>query len=163
MPALNGAIKVFIVERLACFERPVDVQKAVKQTFKVDVKLEQLMAYDPKNVAGQRLSKTLKDVFEATRKEFLKNTAAIPIAHKAYRLRLLDRLADRMVDNGNVAMAAQLLEQAAKEQGEAYSNKYKHEHTGKDGGPMEIRNLTDAELDKRIAELQGAHAQRAQP
>lgn len=28
-----------------------------------------------------------------------------------------------------------------------------HEVTGKDGGPIDIRNMTDAELDARIAEL----------
>jgi hypothetical protein len=138
MPALNGAIKVFIVERLACFDRPKDVQAAVKQAFRVDVSLAQLLVYDPKNAAGERLSKTLKDHFEATRKRFLEDTSSIPIANKAYRLRLLDKMADRMVDSGNVAMAAQLLEQAAKEQGEAFTNKHKHEHAGKDGAPLTV-------------------------
>lgn len=31
----------------------------------------------------------------------------------------------------------------------------KHEHTGKDGGPIETRNLSDEELDARIARLMG--------
>jgi hypothetical protein len=138
MPALNGAVKVFIVERLACFDRPSEVQKAVKQAFGVTVSQQQLLAYDPKNVAGSRLSKTLKDLFEATRKKFLEDTSSIPIAHKAYRLRALNRMADRMEEAGNVAMVAQLMEQAAKEQGEAYTNKQKLEHSGKDGAPLTV-------------------------
>lgn len=36
----------------------------------------------------------------------------------------------------NLGMTAQLLEQAAKEVGDAYSNKQKVELTGKDGGPL---------------------------
>jgi hypothetical protein len=39
---------------------------------------------------------------------------------------------------GNVAMVAQLMEQAAKEQGEAYTNRQKLEHSGKDGGPLTV-------------------------
>jgi hypothetical protein len=138
MPVLNGAVKVFIVERLACFDRASEVQAAVKQAFKIDVSLAQLMVYDPKHAAGARLSKTLKEHFEATRKKFLDNTSDIPIANKAYRLRMLDRMAGQMADKGNVAMAAQLLEQAAKEEGGSYTNKQKHEHAGEGGGPMTV-------------------------
>jgi hypothetical protein len=44
----------------------------------------------------------------------------------------------------NFGMTAQLLEQAAKEVGDAYTNKLKVESTGKDGGPIktETTNLT---------------------
>jgi len=138
MAALNGAIKVFIVERLACFDTPTEVQKAVKQAFDVDVSLPQLTAYNPNLAAGQRLSQTLKDVFESTRKRFLADTSGVAIAHKAYRLRVMDRLLEKMEKSGNVAMVAQLLEQAAKEEGGAFTNKQKLEHAGKDGGPLTV-------------------------
>lgn len=138
MAALNGAIKVFIVERLACFDTPTEVQKAVKQAFGVEVSLPQLTAYNPNLAAGQRLSQTLKDVFNATRKKFLEDTSGIAIAHKAYRLRVLDRLLEKLERQGNVAMVAQLLEQAAKEEGGAFTNKQKVEHAGKGGGPLTV-------------------------
>jgi hypothetical protein len=138
MATLNGAIKVFIVERLACFDTPTEVQKAVKQAFKVEVSLQQLTAYNPKLAAGQRLRQDLKDVFEATRKKFLDDTSDIPIASKAYRLRVLDKLLDKVIEQGNVGLAPQLLEQAAKEQGDAFTNKQKLEHAGKDGGPLTV-------------------------
>ena len=162
MAALNGAVKVFIVERLACFDRPTEVQKAVKQAFKVDVSLAQLMVYDPKHAAGARLSKTLKEHFEATRAAFLKDTSGIAIAHRSYRLRMLDKLAEQAADKGNAALAAQLLEQAAKEEGGAFTNRHKHEHTGKDGGPIEMKHLTDAERASRVASIMERARQRAQ-
>ena len=37
------------------------------------------------------------------------------------------------IERGNVPLAAQLLEQAAKESGGAYTNKHQLEHSGKDG------------------------------
>jgi hypothetical protein len=138
MAALNGAVKVFIVERLACFDTPTEVAKAVKLEFGVTVSPQQLTAYNPSTVAGGRMSKTLKDLFEATRKKFLADTSQIAIAHKAYRLRVMNRLAEKMEAQGNVAMLAQLLEQAAKEEGDAFTNKHKHEHGGKDGSPLTV-------------------------
>ncbi len=35
-----------------------------------------------------------------------------------------------------------------------YRENFKHEHTGKDDGPIEFSHLTDAELDERIAQLE---------
>lgn len=162
MPALSGPVKVFIVERLACFDKPVEVQQAVKREFKVDVTLPQLAAYNPTQASGARLSKTLREVFEATRKKFLEDTSSIAIAHRSYRLRMLDRMAEKMVDVGNVVVAAQLLEQAAKEEGGAFTNRQKHEHTGKDGGPIEMKHLTDAERASRVASIMARAKQRAQ-
>lgn len=136
MASLNGAVKVFIVERLACFDRPTEVQEAVKAAFKVTVSLQQLGCYDPTKVNGKGLSKTLKEVFEATRAKFLEDTSSIPIAHKTYRLRKLQKLVDDHERNPAMVMSA--LEQAAKEQGEAYSNKQLHEHSGKGGAPLTV-------------------------
>lgn len=138
MATLNGAIKVFIVERLACFDTPTEVAAAVKQAFKVEVSLQQLTAYNPKLAAGQRLSQTLKDVFDETRKKFLADTSDIAISHKAYRLRVLDQQLVTAVKSKNTAMAMQLLEQAAKEEGGAFTNKQKLEHAGKDGAPLTV-------------------------
>jgi hypothetical protein len=140
--ALTGDIKVFIVERLACFDSPTDIQKQLKQDFRVDVSLQQLTAYNPKTQAGARLSKTLREVFEATRKKYLEDTSDVAIAHKAHRLRVLDRLLTRLERSGNALLAAQMLEQAAKEEGGAFTNR--RELHGPGGGPMvvTIKDLT---------------------
>lgn len=131
MAALSEEVKVYVVQALACFDTPAQVINDVKQEFGVDVIRQQLQSYNPETVAGKRMSKKLKEIFEATRKAFLEDTASIPIAQQSFRLRALQRLFQRAVDQGNAAVAAQLLEQAAKEAGGAFTNR--RELTGKDG------------------------------
>ena len=119
-----------MVERLACFDRPTEVQRAVAAEFKIKVTLPQLAAYDATAASSKNLSKTLRELFEATRAKFLADTSRIPIAHKSYRLRMLDKMAEKAADTGNLVVAAQLLEQAAKEEGGAYTNRQKLDHSG---------------------------------
>jgi hypothetical protein len=52
-------------------------------------------------------------------------------------------------------MTAQLLEQAAKEVGDAYSNKQKVELTGKDGGPLNQVTYTAEDYAKAQQKLEG--------
>jgi hypothetical protein len=55
----------------------------------------------------------------------------------------------------NLGMTAQLLEQAAKEVGDAYSNKQKVELTGKDGGPLNQVTYTAEDYAKAQQKLEG--------
>ena len=71
---------------------------------------------------------------EETRKAFLEGTSKIAISHRAVRLRALQRMAERAESMGNIALAAQLFEQAAKEAGDSYTNR--RELTGKNGAPL---------------------------
>ena len=84
-------------------------------------------------VSGKGLAKKWVDLFNHTRDRFLNEIYDIPIANKAYRLRVLQRMSTTAENMKNIGMTAQLLEQAAKEVGEAYSNKQKVEHTSPDG------------------------------
>jgi len=84
-------------------------------------------------VAGKGLAQKWVDLFNRTRDRFLNEISDIPIANKAYRLRVLQRMSTTAENMKNIGMTAQLLEQAAKEVGEAYSNKQKVEHTSPDG------------------------------
>lgn len=135
MAALSSDVKLFIVQQLACFDAPSQVQEQVKQAFRLQVSLQQLSAYDPDTVAGKRMSEKLKDVFRETREGFKKNAGEIAIANQTYRLRVLNRLLVRAESSGNAAMAAQLLEQAAKEAGGSFTNR--RELTGAKGGPIQ--------------------------
>jgi hypothetical protein len=137
MAAIADEVKVYIITALACFDEQKQVIKDVKDRFGVDVYQQQLTAYDPNTVAGQRMSKQFKELFHSTRKKFLEDTSGIPIANASVRLRILQRHVNLADTRGNSAMVANLLEQAAKETGGAYTNKLKHEHTGKDGGPIQ--------------------------
>jgi Uncharacterized conserved protein (DUF2280) len=82
---------------------------------------------------GATLAEDFKRLFFETRKQFLEDLESTPIANKAVRLRRLDRMANVAEDRGNLVLAADLGERAAKEVGGAYTNKHQLEHTGKDG------------------------------
>jgi hypothetical protein len=137
MAALDSDVKVYIVTALACFDSQKQVILDVKEKFSLVVTSQQVSAYDPSTQNGKRLSKEYKGLFDKTRTAFLKDATKIPIANAAVRLRMIERAARKAEERGNVAMMAQLLEQAAKESGGAYTNRHKHEHTGRDGGPIQ--------------------------
>ncbi len=92
-------------------------------------------------------------MFYSTRTRFQNEISDIPIANKAYRLRTLDRMATRTEGMKNFALTAQIIEQAAKECGDAYTNKQKVELTGKDGAPIESATLTKEEYKKARQEM----------
>lgn len=134
MAALTGEQKVFVVERLAAFQTPAEVIQAVAETFGVTVAKQQLQRYDPTTTNGAGLSAELREVFARTRESYIKETAAIPIAHQAFRLNELQRMY-RAVGR-NAELGAKLLEQAAKEVGGHYTNR--RELTGEGGGAVEV-------------------------
>jgi len=131
--ALSTEVKAFIVQSLACFEPPTKVIELVKAEFNVQVSRQQVSQYSPGNAMAAKLSQKWIDLFESTRARFQTEIADIPIANKAYRLRTLDRMMTKAEGMRNMALAATLIEQAAKECGDAYTNRQKVEHTSPDG------------------------------
>ena len=120
---LSDEAKHFVVQRLAMFDTPSDVAKAVKEEFDLEITRQSIEAYDPGKRAGAALSQELRDLFEATRTTFLTDTAAIGVSHKVVRLRTLARLIETAEKRGNAVLAANLLVQVAKEMGDAYTNR----------------------------------------
>jgi hypothetical protein len=120
MAALKDEVKRFIVQALACFDTPTQVVQAVKETFGVEVSRQQCEQYDPTKHAGRDLGVKWKAVFEDTRKRFREETAEIPIANRAFRLRAMNRFVERAETMKNIGLAMQILEQAAKEVGDVY-------------------------------------------
>ncbi|MDF7789592.1 hypothetical protein CG435_10830 [Pantoea ananatis] len=145
MATLKGEVKAFIVQSLACFDTPSIVVESVKKEFGISITRQQVESHDPTKSNGRGLAKKWVDMFNDTRNRFQTEIADIPIANKAYRLRTLDRMATRTETMKNFALTAQLIEQAAKEVGDAYTNRQKIEHTGKEGGPIESAALTKDE------------------
>jgi hypothetical protein len=123
MAALKDEVKRFIVQALACFDTPTQVVQAVKETFGVEVSRQQCEQYDPTKHAGRDLGVKWKAVFEDTRKRFREETAEIPIANRAFRLRAMNRFVERAETMKNIGLAMQILEQAAKEVGDVYVNR----------------------------------------
>jgi len=151
MAVLRDEVKAFIVQALACFDTPSQVVSAVKEQFGIETTRQQCELYNPTKHAGRSLAAKWVTLFEDTRKRFREETADIPIANRAYRLRMLDRMASRAENVKNTALAAQLLEQAAKEVGNAYTNKQQLEHTGKDGAPIQVAYTSDDYAAARLA------------
>ncbi|MCY1190252.1 hypothetical protein D9M72_14630 [compost metagenome] len=123
MAALSNEVKAFIVQALACFDTPSQVAEAVKNEFGLVVSRQSVESHDPTKRAAHRLAKRWVILFEDTRKRFREETAEIPIANRAYRLRALGRMAEKAESMKNMALTAQLLEQAAKEVGDVYVNR----------------------------------------
>nr|WP_318382730.1 DUF2280 domain-containing protein [uncultured Enterobacter sp.] len=133
MATLKGEVKAFIVQSLACFDTPSQVVESVKKEFGLSITRQQVESHDPTKANGRGLAQKWVELFNDTRKRFQTELSDIPIANKAYRLRALDRMMTKAEGMRNMALAASLMEQAAKEVGDAYSNKQKVEHTSPDG------------------------------
>lgn len=133
---LSDDVKTFIVQQLACYDAPSTVAKAVKDEFEVDVSRQQVEAYDPNKQTGRNLSERFRTLFAETRKTFLEDTASIGISHRTVRLRTLQRMALKAEEMKNLPLVADLLERAAKEMGNAYTNR--REITGAGGGAVKL-------------------------
>ena len=113
MPALTDEIKEFIVMGLASFDTPSEVAQACKSTFGVEITRRHVHAYDPK--CAQPPAQRWQDLYAATRAAYLSELAEIGIAHKAFRLRALDRMVRFAMQYRQADRVQSLLEQAAKE------------------------------------------------
>lgn len=155
MAALKPEIKAFIVQSVACFDTPSQVVESVLKKFGIQITRQQVEQNDPTKISGKGLAQKWVDLFNRTRDRFLNEISDIPIANKAYRLRVLQRMSTTAEGMKNLGMTAQLLEQAAKEVGDAYSNKQKVELTGKDGGPLNQVTYTAEDYAKAQQKLEG--------
>ena len=130
MARLSDDVKRFIVESLACYDTPMQVAEAVKEQFGIDVTRQQCEAYDPTKAIGKDLGKKWRAVFEASRKAFKDQVSEVPIASRVFRIRALARMVSKAEKMRNLALAGQLLEQAAKEVGDYYVNRGRAANTG---------------------------------
>lgn len=141
MAKLTDDQRVFIVKALACFDTPSDVVAQVRDEFGIELTRQQIHGYDPTRALGNRqMAEKWKVLFERTRKAFLEDTSDIPISHKSTRIRRMNRMAERAENQGNMVLAASLMEQAAKEMGGSFTNR--RELTGADGAPIRTEVAT---------------------
>ena len=121
MPTLTDEMKTFIVKGLACFDTPSEVAESVKAEFGVAVTRHHVHLYDPACVQPPALR--WRELHAATRRAFLAEIGEIGVAQRTLRLRMLDRMARRAEARNRLALAASLLEHAAKECGGVYDRK----------------------------------------
>ncbi|MCE0912466.1 MULTISPECIES: DUF2280 domain-containing protein [Pseudomonas] len=154
MAALTNEVKGFIVQALACFDTPTQVVEAVKNEFGQVVTRQQVESHDPTKACSKGLAKRWVTLFEDTRKRFREETAEIPIANRAFRLRVLGRMAEKAENMKNMALTAQLLEQAAKEVGDVYVNRQtKNENPHDNVPPTRVQvDVVDARKPDAVVE-----------
>lgn len=131
-----------IVQGLACFMGPKEVQDELRDRFEIETTISQIVYYDPGS-AGTDLSDEWRDVFTQTRARFISDTASIAISHKAVQLRVLDRTIRKVETQKNYGLVGELVEKAAKVSGDAYTNR--RILSGPNGGPIPISDETRAE------------------
>lgn len=153
MATLKGEVKAFIAQSLACFDTPSQVVELVKKEFGLSITRQQVESHDPTKANGRGLAQKWVDMFNATRERFQNEISDIPIANKAYRLRVLDRMATRAEGMKNLALTAEIIEQAAKECGDAYTNKHKFEHSGPNGGAIQTITMSKEEYKSARQEM----------
>lgn len=153
MAALKPEVKAAIVQMLACYDTPSQVVEAVQKDFGIAITRQQVETHDPTKVSGKTLAKKWVELFNLTRDRFLNEISDIPIANKAYRLRVLQRMSTTAEGMKNLGMTAQLLEQAAKEVGDAYTNKHKFEHSGPNGGAIQTITMSKEEYKSARQEM----------
>jgi len=128
MARLRDTERREIVQRLACFESPSEVVEYVSEAFDKDVTVRQVCHYDP--TRSEETAEKWKRLFEETREAFLNDLDTIPLSHRAVRLRELTDLYERAKEQEEVEKAARMLKQAAKEVGEAFTNRQQIEQDG---------------------------------
>lgn len=121
MAELTEHQKLEIVTMLACFRKPAAILTYFGDTYGLELQHRQVSAYDPTNPhydAGEKWC----DIFDAKRKAYLEEVASVPIANQGFRLNILNELAIKAIEDDKPALAAALLEQAAKETGGLLTN-----------------------------------------
>lgn len=121
MSKLTDDIKLMIVTELAQFRRPAEVARMITEETGVTVDRFQVRTYDPTKAAYAG-SEKWREIFDQVRSRYLASIESVPIAHKAYRLNMLQQICDKAQDRGNFVLVAATLEQAAKEVGNSLTN-----------------------------------------
>lgn len=126
MAKLKDIHRVFIIKLLARFYRPSEIRDEIKEKYKMEVGIKQICEYDPRGFRGDRVAKKWCEIFDIERSRFLaeSNSEEIDIFNRNFRLREMSKNYKKMVDAGNIIAAQQILEQAAKEAGNLYVNRY---------------------------------------
>lgn len=120
MRRLPEAIKRRIVEHLGCYCTHAEVAALIAEEFDVSLTPRHIRAYDPSSLQFAGSNRWL-DYHRSVRERCQKALGGVAIAHRAYRMRQLQRILDLSLSRGQYTLARQTLEQAAKETGNWYA------------------------------------------
>jgi hypothetical protein len=121
MAELTEEHKNTIVLSLAGFMTPAAIRVMMKETYGLDLEYGQITTYDPTK-PNFRASERWREIFELARKKYVEETLTVPVSNQGYRMRTIQKMLDTALEQGNMVIAMQLLEQAAKEVGGLLTN-----------------------------------------
>jgi hypothetical protein len=160
MTKLNDAQKAFVVERLASHYQPTGIAREVRARYGITVSAAAIEFYDPTRFSGEECPKRWADLFHATRNSFNKEKADIPAANRLVRVRWRGDMAIAAMEQGQYKPANDILDSIAKECGDAFSNRQKHEHSGPNGEALRIDDARERVF-RRLDKLRQSIASRA--
>lgn len=159
MARLTEDVKRLIVIQLAQFRGYAETARLVTNETGVIVDRFQVRTYDPTKVAYAGSDKW-REIFDQVRSRYLSSIESVPIAHKAFRLNVLQQICDDALSKGNAVLAAATLEQAAKEVGNSLTNE---RNTRMNGSTNSYSEHTSEERRAMVTEILrsalDAHAQ----
>jgi len=156
---LNDEIRSEIVMRFAMYDTLSEIHSDLLDRG-INVTVQSVSHYSP--TTNRKMADRWMTLFEETRKQYHAEIAAVPIGNRVWRLRRLQRLYDKAEKKGAVVIAANLLEQAARESGGLFTNTTKvsgrveHEHTVSEVTPDEKRNMLADRFKEALAARQSA-------
>jgi hypothetical protein len=145
MPVLSNEQKAYIISAFARFDGVAEVCRSFKDEYGLDLPKPHALAYNPGGTKYRGAPKW-HDLFERERKSFLANVNSIGIANKTVRMQRLERLCVIAMERKNVKLAAELMEQAAKEMGEIFTNRREVKSESK----VSMSHMTTEELRNEI-------------
>ena len=145
MATLTAKVKAFIVQGLATYQSPTHVSESVKNDFGIEISRQHVATYDPTKHTGQNCARKWKELFFATREKYQNDFSNVAISVKTYRLEMLQTMVEKAMKSGNMVLASNLIEQASKEVGGAFTNKTHVDTTsnGNTTGNTVVNNFTD--------------------
>lgn len=159
--------KAMIVTSYACYMTPMQIVRAFRERFDIaddpnKSLYKQIRDWGPHGKTGCRAGKW-RELFDTTRQRFLAEMGEIPIANQATRLRYLNEIVEAALEKNNPRIALEAMEQAAKEMGNAFTNRRELagtvEHTVTDTRDMSIderRNMLADKLSEALLRSKSA-------
>lgn len=140
---LTDRLRAEIVARFAAWDSPTQVQAWLKEEHGIEIGPSGLTPYHFDNpLSRENGTPKWVELHDRIRAKVVAGVDDIAISHKRKRLEILQNFLDDMLAGkrakANPTMVRELLEHAAKEMGEAFTNRHKLEHGGVDGGPLEV-------------------------
>jgi hypothetical protein len=127
--------KIYVVRRLAAYDKPKAIAESLAQDFGVTVTIKAIESYNPCLATGRHLGKRWRELFAQAREDYLASTAEIGVTQKAVRIRRRDRLALKAEEAGQFKAASDILDAIARDVGDILDKRQKQDRFAERGAP----------------------------